>query len=98
MRTLPAIPTNGLACPHPAQYKAPPGGGQSAPLLPLTALLLRWYNRTRASIPFLDRSEPAMPSHATLRKLLQARELIHDCFHKPLTLDDVAAEAQLSPW
>jgi AraC-like DNA-binding protein len=34
----------------------------------------------------------------TFRRLARAKELIHDCFAEPLTLEDIATEADFSPW
>ena len=34
---------------------------------------------------------------ATLRRLLRARDLAHDCFDEPLSLEDLARAAGLSP-
>jgi AraC-like DNA-binding protein len=34
----------------------------------------------------------------TLEKLCRARDLVRDCFHLELTLQDLCLEAELSPW
>lgn len=34
----------------------------------------------------------------TFRRLVRAKELIHDNFAEPLTLEDLALEADFSPW
>jgi transcriptional regulator GlxA family with amidase domain len=39
-----------------------------------------------------------MPSPRTLRKLCRVRDLLRECLHEPLTLDDLAVEAEISAW
>jgi AraC-like DNA-binding protein len=38
------------------------------------------------------------PGPSPLARICRARDLIRDCFAEPITLDDCALEAGLSPW
>ena len=39
-----------------------------------------------------------MPPVTSLARVCRVRDLIRDCFAEPITLDDCACEAGLSPW
>lgn len=39
-----------------------------------------------------------MRSTITLEKLCRVRDLVRDCYHEELTLNDLCCEAELSPW
>lgn len=59
------------------------------PSSPHPFLLLRQQGLKRAPTSWID--------GVTLARLLQARELIEDCYGEPLRLEVIAAAAQLSP-